>query len=485
VRLKPSRAFGDDQLPKLIADAQGENLQILINGTFAFIVALLGPLVLGLSIQPGFSAWGALPLLCWVTTTYIAHYFLKVKKRYHWAAQFYTAGLLILMATLLAVGGQIIRNSAPFLLILIAFIAGLLLPPRVALEYTLLGGIWLLLFAVVRGPTLYDLLAFVSAAIAAGVANLAEGSLYSATEWSLEGYRRAAQRANELAVSREALRQAVKSRDYLNDQLLRANESLAYARAAAEQAREVAEEANRLKTQFVANMSHELRTPLNAIINFTRIVAEGYDGPVNEEQRTHLDYVRFAGEHLLGLINDILDLAKIEAGKMEIYPEPVDLHPIFKGILSTAVGLTRDKGLYLKDEVPEQLPLVYADPKRVRQILLNLFSNAAKFTDSGGITLCVCVEQTMLVISVTDTGHGIAPEDFGKVFEEFRQVDETFHRAAGGTGLGIPISKKLVEMHGGKLWFESQVGVGSTFYFSLPLYCPNADAPQQESATHA
>lgn len=481
VKLKTSRAFAEEQLPEIIANAQTENLEILIGGTYVLLLILLGPLVLGLSTLSRLSLWAMAPLLLWAGITLVAQYLLKTKKLYHPAARVYTLGLLLTQAVVMTtIGGELIRTAAPFFLILIAFIAGMLLPPKTAFSYTLLGGAWLIGFAIWRGPTFYDVIAFLCATLAAGIAYLAEGSLYSATEWSLEGYRRAAQRAAELASSREALRQAVKSRDYLTNQLMEANASLTYARAAAEQARAVAEEANRLKTQFVANMSHELRTPLNAIINFTRIVAEGYDGPVNDEQRAHLDYVRFAGEHLLGLINDILDLAKIEAGKMEIYPEPLDLHPIFKGVMSTAVGLTRDKGLYLKMEAPEQLPLVYADPKRVRQVLLNLLSNAAKFTPSGGITLRAYVEEPYLVVAVADTGIGIAPENFAQVFEEFRQVDESFARQAGGTGLGIPISKKLIEMHGGTLWLESQVGEGSTFFFSLPLYQPPAPAPADQ-----
>ncbi len=217
-------------------------------------------------------------------------------------------------------------------------------------------------------------------------------------------------------------------------------------------------------------MSHELRTPLNSIINFTRIVMGGYAGPITEEQITYLDYVRYAGEHLLGLINDILDLAKIEAGKLEVHVAPLDLHPLLDGVMSTTVGLTRDKALELRKLVPHDLPLVLADEKRVRQVLLNLLSNAAKFTDAGSITLRAEVDGDFVRLSVADTGIGIAPEHFDRVFEEFRQVDERVARRIGGTGLGMPISKKLVEMQGGEMWFESELGSGSTFYFTLPIY---------------
>ena len=223
-------------------------------------------------------------------------------------------------------------------------------------------------------------------------------------------------------------------------------------------------------------MSHELRSPLNAIINFTRIVSDGYAGETTEEQRTYLEYVRLSGEHLLGLINDILDLAKVEAGKLDVHPETLDLYPVFKGVMSTAVGLTRDKRVALEQDVAEALPPVLADPKRVRQVLLNLLSNAAKFTNEGRITLRAHRYDTREVcVAVEDTGVGIATDDFDKVFEEYQQVGNAHH--VGGTGLGIPLSKRLIEMQGGRIWFESTLGVGTQFFFTLPV----AESPPGDS----
>ena len=252
-----------------------------------------------------------------------------------------------------------------------------------------------------------------------------------------------------------------------------------------EQALEEMREADRLKTQFLANMSHELRTPLNSIIGFSRVILKGIDGPVNETQSQDLTAIHHAGLHLLGLINDILDLSKIEAGKMELTFGDADLAEIVRGVMSTAAGLVKDKPIELISHVPESLPLLQADSIRVRQILLNLVSNAAKFTDLGQIELSVAllddVDPPEVLLSVADTGPGIAPEDQAKLFEPFSQVDASPTRKTGGTGLGLSICRHLVELHGGTIWVESQPGKGSAFFFTLPLQPPGATAEVEAS----
>ncbi|HLY25480.1 MAG TPA: GAF domain-containing sensor histidine kinase, partial [Aggregatilineales bacterium] len=245
----------------------------------------------------------------------------------------------------------------------------------------------------------------------------------------------------------------------------------------AENARLAAVEANKLKTEFVNNMSHELRTPLNAVINFTRIVLDGHAGPVTDQQKEFLDHVHDSGQHLLGLINDILDLAKIEAGKMQLRREMTPIEPILRGVMSTAVGLTRDKGLVLKAEIAPELPPLDIDGVRIRQVLLNLLSNAAKFTPRGGITMRASVQDHGVLITVEDTGIGIKTEDIPKVFEEFRQIDGSLHRIETGTGLGMPISRRFVELHGGKMWIESEPGKGTTISFTLPIVAAPVEAP--------
>jgi GAF domain-containing protein/CheY-like chemotaxis protein len=241
--------------------------------------------------------------------------------------------------------------------------------------------------------------------------------------------------------------------------------------------RETAErlqEVDRLKSQFLANMSHELRTPLNSIIGFSRVILKGIDGPVTETQRQDLTSIYNSGQHLLGLINDILDLSRIEAGKIELSFDQVYLGEIFDGVLATTRGLVRDKSIELHKHVPADLPPVRADATRVRQVLLNLCSNAAKFTERGSVTVSasVILSESVVQISVTDTGQGIPAHEMDKLFERFSQVDGSPTRRAGGTGLGLNISRHLVELHGGRIWAESEgiTGRGSTFSFTLPLW---------------
>jgi signal transduction histidine kinase/CheY-like chemotaxis protein/HAMP domain-containing protein len=228
-------------------------------------------------------------------------------------------------------------------------------------------------------------------------------------------------------------------------------------------------EMDRLKTQFLANMSHELRTPLNSIIGFSRVILKGIDGPTTEQQRTDLTSIYSNGQHLLGLINDILDISRIEAGKIELVFEPLDLQHIFDGVMSTAVALVKDKPIKLEQEVAPDLPTIRADGTRLRQVILNLLSNAAKFTEEGQITLRAWADEEQITISVKDTGIGVPPEHQTTIFEEFLQVDASTTRRTGGAGLGLSISRHLVELHGGRMWVESEAGVGSTFTFTLPI----------------
>lgn len=234
-------------------------------------------------------------------------------------------------------------------------------------------------------------------------------------------------------------------------------------------------EIDRIKSQFLANMSHELRTPLNSIIGFSRVILKGIDGPITEQQQQDLSAIYNSGQHLLGLINDILDLSKIEAGKMELAVEELNIGETINSVMSTAVGLVKDKPIKLKQDIAGDLPTVRADPMRIRQVLLNLISNASKFTEEGSITVNANVHvasngQHEIMVSVTDTGPGISPEDQKKLFQAFSQVDSSATRKTGGTGLGLSISHRLVQMHGGKIGVHSTTGKGSTFYFTIPLY---------------
>lgn len=229
-------------------------------------------------------------------------------------------------------------------------------------------------------------------------------------------------------------------------------------------------EADRLKSEFMANMSHELRTPLNAIIGFSELLLDGIDGEINDVQKTDLTHIHESGLHLLGIINDILDLSKIEAGRMELVKEEADLSSIIRSVASVTQTLIKGKDIKLTVHIDEGLPVIIADVKRVKQIILNLTSNAAKFTEKGEIVIKAEPEgKEYVMISVTDSGIGIRGEDIPKVFEKFRQIDMSSTRNKGGTGLGMAITKRLAEMHGGTIWLESKVGVGTTFYVKLPV----------------
>lgn len=228
-------------------------------------------------------------------------------------------------------------------------------------------------------------------------------------------------------------------------------------------------EIDKLKTQFLANMSHELRTPLNSIIGFSRVILKGIDGPLTDLQKTDLTSIHNSGQHLLSLINNILDLSKIEAGKMELNFEEIEIEPIIKSVMATALALVKDKPVELIQEAPKELPAVWADPTRVRQVILNLVSNACKFTDEGSVTLKASADEQNLTISVIDTGIGIPENQLEDVFEEFTQVDASTTRKVGGTGLGLPISRHFIEMHQGRIWVESELGQGSTFTFTIPI----------------
>jgi signal transduction histidine kinase len=216
-------------------------------------------------------------------------------------------------------------------------------------------------------------------------------------------------------------------------------------------------------------MSHELRTPLNAIIGFSEVLSERLFGEINEKQAEYISDILQSGQHLLSLINDILDLSKIEAGRMEL--ELIDFN--LPSTIEQTVVLVRERalrrGITLGRMVDERLGPIRADERKVKQVLLNLLSNALKFTPEGGkIDVRAAVNDGVVEISVTDTGIGISPEDQEAVFEEFRQVG-TASKKVEGTGLGLAISRKFIELHGGKIWVTSQVGTGSTFAFTLPL----------------
>ena len=233
-------------------------------------------------------------------------------------------------------------------------------------------------------------------------------------------------------------------------------------------AREAAEEANRAKTQFVAMMSHELRTPLSAILGYQELLSEGIVGPITELQREQLERIRASAAHLRDLINQILSLSRIEAGREEVFSEEVELGSLVSDCVLLMEREAGEKGLDLTARVPDHEILVPTDPGKVRQIVLNLLSNAIKFTEQGYVRASLEEEDEQVVIRVEDTGIGIAEHDTERVFEEFTQVDQSMTRRAGGSGLGLPVSRRLARLLGGELELASRENLGSTFTLRLP-----------------
>ena len=236
------------------------------------------------------------------------------------------------------------------------------------------------------------------------------------------------------------------------------------------EARNRAEAADRLKSAFLATMSHELRTPLNSIIGFTGILLQGLAGPLNPEQNKQLDMVRGSARHLLALINDVLDISKIEAGQLEVRREPFDLRASIDKVVAVVKPLAEKKGLTVHAALGPEIHIWKSDQRRVEQILINLLNNAIKFTERGGIRLEARQESDALRISVSDTGIGILKEDLEKLFQPFRQIDTGLARHHEGTGLGLAICRRLADLLGGQVNAESESGKGSTFTLVLPRY---------------
>jgi signal transduction histidine kinase len=228
------------------------------------------------------------------------------------------------------------------------------------------------------------------------------------------------------------------------------------------------ERANRLKSEFLASMSHELRTPLHTIIGFSELLAEGLQGTLNEKQRRFVNHIHKDSLHLLELINDILDLSKIEAGRLELRPEPFDFAAMVEESLAAVRALAQAKSIRIDTAI--EVPMaVDADRLRVKQVLVNLLSNAVKFTPDGGVVRVDARVQDQLVVSVTDTGVGIPKDEHESIFDKFHQVGATTKGVREGTGLGLAITKRLVEQHGGRIRVESEPGKGSCFTFTIPL----------------
>jgi signal transduction histidine kinase len=290
-------------------------------------------------------------------------------------------------------------------------------------------------------------------------------SLQVALAWVWHAYHRAYENEQMARSSRAELARVMRSLDNAFYSLERTNYKLMLARNQAEEAR-------RLKQQFVQTISHELRTPLNLIVSFSELMTQSpeyYGGPPPFPYMRDLAIVYRNARHLQSLVNDVLDLARIEAARMIILPEEVSPAALTKDALETVRSLVESNGLSLAMDIEAGLPSLWIDPTRIRQVLYNLINNAVRFTEKGGITVSVYRENDDVIFCVRDTGVGIKQEDIPRIFEEFQQIDGGTRRRHEGAGLGLVISKRFVELHGGHIWVESEPGKGSAFYFSLPI----------------
>lgn len=301
-----------------------------------------------------------------------------------------------------------------------------------------------------------------------GLLWLSRRPLITALEWSWTSTQQSICLLEEARDQRLRLKQALAERDEINLQLRRVNHLVQGLRLAAEEAR-------RAKEQFVANVSHELRTPLNMILGFTEMIlknTEAYGRRIPSALLADLAVIQRNSQHLADLVDDVLDLSRVETGRMALTKERTAIAEIIETAVAAVRPLYQSKHLSLEVEIAPDLPLVFCDPTRIREAVLNLLSNAGRFTEKGGVRVRAWREGEQILVSVADTGPGIAAADQERLFRPFEQLDASLHRRYGGSGLGLSISKGFVELHGGKMWLESQLGVGTMVFFSLPIDPP-------------
>ncbi|MDX2163316.1 MAG: ATP-binding protein [bacterium] len=393
------------------------------------------------------------------------------------AAWIYTLGAIAAIALGIALGDNLLRQILPFAFPVVVFVVGLLVHPLNALLFGIVASmITVLVPGVVTGSFeffgIFQIAAIIVIFLSALLAMQVTGDLSQVTEWALMNYQRERRVSSELFDNRQQLERSLARSQALSDRLQQANTDLVAARAAAE-------EAKHFRGQFLANMSHELRTPLNAIIGFSETMLKYpamYDGvKLPNAYEADLQQIYNSGRQLLNLINDILDLSKVDAGKLDIRMGRIELKPLVTAVLSTAGGLVGQKPIRLELDLPPIIPDVFADEARVRQVLLNLYSNAAKFTDRGAITLSVRETEEGVLVSVRDTGSGIPKDSLEVIFEEFKQAETGVRDPRSGAGLGLAISRQLLGLMGGRIWAESEMGRGSILYFTLQRYRENIE----------
>jgi signal transduction histidine kinase/CheY-like chemotaxis protein len=415
---------------------------------------LAGILVVGLSFALAYQLVDRfyLPaLLCWLMGTVTA----------------------ILLGTWLLQNPSLLLLSSVLPLIAVIAVSGW---AGIVVEVVVILLVWLATRGLLGAPLPIDqALVIIIAGIFNGLLGWAGRSeLLTVTEWSMTSFDEARKNLDEVREHRLELEQSREDLIQANRELTRLSNRLTILER-------IAEEARQAKTEFVANVSHELRTPLNMIIGFADVISRSphvYGSRLPLSLLTDIAAIRRNAEHLATLVNDVLDLSQVEAGRMALRRDWVSLEPMIREALAVVKGLFDSRGLYLESEIIPHPPRpalsqVYCDETRIRQVIINLLGNAGRFTERGGVLLQCREVETEVIISVADTGPGIAEKDQKRIFEPFQQADVSTRRRHGGSGLGLTISKQFVEMHGGRMWLESEVGVGATIFFSLPLENPS------------
>jgi signal transduction histidine kinase len=395
--------------------------------------------------------------------TIVAARLINREKQSQGALIFIAAHLVLLTLVLLHPTSIASIGTTAFIYAIIITISSMILRPISGL-HTWLASVALLLLGLVitnnwSWPTVLNVLpAIVINFVLAVTAFLTAVEWQTAVETTSQLHQRVQQRRDDLFAVQEELSLTNARLSYLNDQL--------------DKARQSAENERDMRTRFMNNVSHELRTPLNAIVNFAHILTLGGRGPVSDGQVDYLNRIEQSGWHLLNVLNDLLDMAQIESGEFKLHVETIHLYHVCEEAMSSTRGLLLDKQVELIRDYPAEWPLVRVDQMRLKQAFINLLGNAAKYTEQGYIALRVQPNGSQVRIIVEDSGIGIAPEHHQAVFKEFHQVDETAARRRIGTGLGLPITRHLIERHGGVISLESEVGAGSKFIIDLPTYQP-------------
>ena len=379
-----------------------------------------------------------------------------------WGGWVYTVVNLVLVTVILTAQyepGQV--GVYPYLYGLFIVISSMILPPSSGMITWILSVLFMLLGLGIIGELSFSSFAAYLPAMLVNLL-LSVVAFLSAMEWQIAVestshlHTRVQQRRDDLFATQEELRMTNGRLQFMNSQL--------------DLARQEAVGERDLRTRFMNNVSHELRTPLNAIVNFAHILMLGARGDVTEGQQDYLERIEQSGWHLLNVLNDLLDMAQIESGEFKLHLETTHLYHICEEAMTSTRGLLLDKEVELKRDYPDVWPAVRVDQMRFKQALINLLGNAAKYTEEGYIALRVRPNKENICIIIEDTGIGIPPEYHQSIFKEFQQVDKTAARKRIGTGLGLPITKHLIERHGGSVTMTSVLGEGSQFTITLPVH---------------